>query len=179
MFLLFEFMLFALLAFMPFLLFEFMVFMLFEFMLFLLAEFMLLAFMLLALPPLIVPPVLLFDIEPLLLVLMELVLELVVVVVEFIVEVFALPVLALSVAQPVQKAATASKAKRAKVLRIEFFSCNPVGQSVKSCAELKRYGCQPPRQLGQCLRLQHRSQTSPCGGTERMQLRHVKNHQCA
>ena len=30
--------------------------------------------------------------------------------------------------QPVQKAATARRAKRAKVLRIEFFSCNPKGQ---------------------------------------------------
>jgi hypothetical protein len=58
------------------------------------------------------------------------------VVVVVLVVVFALPVLALSVVQPVQKAATASKAKRAKVLRIEFFSCNPVGQFVKSCVRL-------------------------------------------
>jgi hypothetical protein len=56
------------------------------------------------------PPVL----EPIVLLL------LVVVVVVVLDVVFILPVFVLSVAQPVQKAATASKAKRAKVLRIEF-----------------------------------------------------------
>ncbi len=40
------------------------------------------------------------------------------------------------VVQPAQKAATASKTKRAKVLRIEFFSCNPKGSLLESCIGL-------------------------------------------
>jgi hypothetical protein len=64
------------------------------------------------------------------------VLLVVVVVLVFEVVVLAFPFV-LSVAQPVQKAATASKAKSAKVLRIEFFSCNPMGQVVKSCARVE------------------------------------------
>lgn len=45
-----------------------------------------------------------------------------VVVVVLLLVVFALP-LVFSVVQPLQKTATASRAKSAKVLRIEFFSC--------------------------------------------------------
>lgn len=70
------------------------------------------------------PPMLEF--EPLMLlvfvpvvVLPVLVVDELVVVVEFVVVMLALP-FEFSVAQPVQKAATASRAKRAKVLRIEF-----------------------------------------------------------
>jgi hypothetical protein len=97
----------------------------------------------LVLPPMLALPLLVFM---LLLVFMGIVLVLagvvlvvevlVVVVFVFIVEVFVLPVLVLSVAQPVQKAATASKAKRAKVLRIEFFSCNPTGQFLRVARRL-------------------------------------------
>jgi hypothetical protein len=82
-------------------------------------------------PPLILvffmPELLLVDIPELLFedivpppVLEPIVLLLLVVVVVVLDVVFILPVFVLSVAQPVQKAATASKAKRAKVLRIEF-----------------------------------------------------------
>jgi hypothetical protein len=102
-------------------------------------------------PP-VLPPIVEFD------VFMVVVLVLVVVL-------FILPELVLSVVQPVQKAATASKAKRAKVLRIEFFSCNPTGQLVKSCA-VANSRCQPPQQLGQCLRLTPLSQRLPAGTTE-------------
>jgi hypothetical protein len=70
-------------------------------------------------PPLVLLPMFAFDVV---------VDELVVVVVELVVA-FVLPVLVLSVAQPLQKAATASKAKRAKVLRIEF---SPVTLRVSS-----------------------------------------------
>ena len=44
-------------------------------------------------------------------------------------------VFVLSLPQPIPKAARASRVRRAKVLRIEFFSCNPKGQIVR---ELKR-----------------------------------------
>ena len=76
------------------------------------------------------------------------VLLVVVVVLVFEVVVLAFPFV-LSVAQPVQKAATASKAKSAKVLRIEFFSCNPTGQVVKSCVRSRFFAPRPASQLGQ------------------------------
>jgi hypothetical protein len=72
----------------------------------------------------VVPPVLLIP-----------VFEVVVVVVELVV-VFALPVLVLSAAQPVQNAATASKAKRAKVLRIEFSPVTLTGVSLLRVARV-------------------------------------------
>jgi hypothetical protein len=86
--------------------------------------------------PLDIEPLLLFDIvvPPVLLPIPVFEVELLVVVVVELVVVFALPVLVLSVAQPVQNAATASKAKRAKVLRIEFSPVTLRGQFVKSCA---------------------------------------------
>ena len=96
----------------PFLLLAFMPFMLLAFM----------PFMLLALAP----PVLLAFVPPIVFVFVPVVVLVPVLVVEelVVVEVFVVVMLALpfefSVAQPVQKAATASKAKRAKVLRIEF-----------------------------------------------------------
>ena len=40
-------------------------------------------------------------------------------------------VFVLSLPQPIPKAARASRVRRAKVLRIEFFSCNPKGQIVR------------------------------------------------
>jgi hypothetical protein len=79
--------------------------------------------------------------------------------------VFVLPVLVLSVAQPVQKAATASKAKTAKVLRIEFFSCNPTGQFLR-VARGFNFARQPPQQLGQCCASRPSSQRLQTGPTE-------------
>jgi hypothetical protein len=72
----------------------------------------------------VVEPVLLV-VEPVLLVL---VVPVLVVVVEVLVVVLVFVVFVLSAPpQAVQKAAVASKARKAKVLRIEFFSCNPEG----------------------------------------------------
>jgi hypothetical protein len=62
--------------------------------------------------------------------------------------VLVLALFALSAAQPAQRAATASKVKRAKVLRIEIFSCNPVGSIVKSLTvDLFRLAAIRPVQL--------------------------------
>lgn len=69
----------------------------------------------------------------------EFVVVVVVVVVEFMLLAFV--ILALSVAvQPAQKATTTSNVERAKILRINFFSCNPVGHVVGelngTCAQI-------------------------------------------
>lgn len=98
-----------------------------------------LAFMLMFLLPMLELDMLMFEFdmlefdEPILE--LDPVFELVVVIV---VLVFVLVVVVLAFSpppQPVQKAATARRAKRAKVLRIEFFSCDPKGQSVGNYAE--------------------------------------------